>query len=156
MAINGRNGRLECQLIQRTYDHDVRKLEALARRSAGRPVDPVAIPAAGTPSGERSQRSQYIRFYPMFGGAQEFSVADSGVSTRGGVSVAGRTAADHFDADRNLREALFRGLSDDRLGQVAGLRSAIMASAIGLLAGKSLQSGRPESLRDHLRLQDRR
>lgn len=152
MAMNGRNGRLECQLIQRTYDRDVHNLEALARRSAGRAVDPVAIPAVGAPTPSSPHHSQYIRFYPMFGGVQEFSVADAETSTRRGVPRSGQPTLDHSDADRNLREALFRGLTEDRLGQVAGLRTAIMASAVGLLAGKSLQSGRAETLRDYLDL----
>ncbi len=57
-------------------------------------------------------------------------------------------AAGHGGADVKLRDMLFRGQTEDPLGQKADLRAGMMSIGIGMAANLSMQAGRRVDLRE--------
>jgi len=69
-----------------------------------------------------------IRFYPLFGGVQSWTVPHQGEGHGGG--------------DRRLKDDLFRGVQEDPLNHAAGSRAGAMSILIGVAANQSIRERR--------------
>jgi hypothetical protein len=81
-----------------------------------------------------------VRFYPLFGGVQTFSVPYHHEGHGGG--------------DRRLKDHLFRGVTEDPLGHAAGSRAGAMSILIGIAANLSMAEHRFVRIHDLLTVQD--
>ncbi|MCY0880119.1 MAG: Gfo/Idh/MocA family oxidoreductase [Firmicutes bacterium] len=77
-----------------------------------------------------------LRFYPLFGGVQTFSVK--------------RGEGSHGGGDKRLQDDLFRGVNDDPLNHAADSRAGAMAMLIGAAANRSMAERRFVKIRELL------
>ncbi|NLG84922.1 MAG: Gfo/Idh/MocA family oxidoreductase [Firmicutes bacterium] len=91
--------------------------------------------------GEKERKTRFtIRFYPVYGGVETFTVPAS----EGG----------HGGGDRRLLEMLFREDVLDPLGHAATSRDGAMSILIGIAANKSIATGQPVRIAELLGRRD--
>lgn len=119
VAFNGSKGRLEAFEPESFVDTEGAK-EFAHRSVARKTVDWRTHPYGRADAAEQLE----IRFFPLFGGLQTFSVAHA--------------AAGHGGGDRRLKDDLFRGVGSDPLQHVAGSRAGAMSILVGVAANRSI------------------
>lgn len=128
MAINGEKGRLDLSAAETFYPQNspnfVERTNNLAHQ------DPLKV-ALGI-DGEES--SDFIRFYPTYGGMELIEVP--------------RVKGGHGGGDVRLRDMLFRGYSEDPLGHMADSWAGAMSLLVGAASNQSIKTGQPVKILD--------
>ncbi|NMP24678.1 Gfo/Idh/MocA family oxidoreductase [Sulfobacillus sp. DSM 109850] len=124
VAFNGSKGRLEAfEPEWYITEKDQHSFKRRSDKGIRQPADwRLSLPEQPKPLDELD-----IRFYPLFGGVERWTVPHVGEGHGGG--------------DRRLRDDLFRGVNDDPLGHAAGSRAGAMSVLIGVAANESIRTG---------------
>jgi len=128
MDINGEKGRLELSSAETFYTKNSPNFKERTANLASK--DPYKA-ALGI---NEEEKSDLIRFYPLFGGVEVFEVP--------------RVKGGHGGGDERLRNMMFRGHSDDPLGHMADSWAGAMSLLIGAAANISVKTGQPVNILD--------
>lgn len=135
VAINGSLGRLEgfypeaFVVEENQTDFSRRRAEDVRQRVNWE---------VGAPSAMESVDALEIRFYPLFGGLQTFSVE--------------APDEEHGGGDRILRDQLFRSGQPDPFSRLAGSRAGAMSIGIGIAGNKSMAENRFVRMKELLQI----
>ncbi|MCR2821194.1 Gfo/Idh/MocA family protein [Lederbergia panacisoli] len=131
VAFNGSKGRLEA-VEPEAFISEEEQTDFSTRANIRRRIDWHTAETGD----DKPLDSYQIRFYPLFGGVETYTVPYDG----GG----------HGGGDERLRDHLFRGINSDKLGQMAGARAGAMSLLIGTAANKSIEENKFVAIADLL------
>lgn len=128
MGINGEKGRLDLSAAETFYPENSPNFAD--RTEVLKHQDPLKV-ALGI---EGEEKSDFIRFYPTFGGMELIEVP--------------RAKGGHGGGDTRLRDMMFRGYTEDPLGHMADSWAGAMSLLIGAASNLSIKTGEVVKISD--------
>lgn len=126
VQFSGTRGRLECVFPEFVVPEERLRLDERKLVRAVGALEELGSTAIG------HHEMDTIRFYPLFGGVEEYTVQ--------------RETREHYGGDDRMLAALFNDQLPDPLGHRAGTRAGALSILIGIAANRSIAEGRPIDL----------